>query len=481
MRISHHVAATLFFAAAAIQPTAAVRPIEIPEVAVCLAGAARSLATVPVLRGLKRLVLQNPLYSASAFAALSYDTTSPQLLEYNATFTRWLSSPEVVKRALTHLKPELQSVIFFNTSTAISRFRSCRPSDTSLPSTDIPAMYGMQLVFSLVRRFEVKRGDEKFDFLLRVRPDHLFLQPLPQALGLNVSKWKKDRLLTFGYEADSFALMPSGPLAAVYFRSYTAASSCLFRIFDGDEKLPPSFAPSLQCAKLEPWENLARCVVASNLAYHGLPKLENAPRRPALIARVCNLNRTTNEPSWPAWPMPIGETCVTTLDALKRPRVVASYRAGSSSGGGGWMKLAVLLVFGATLFAAYTFRERLYEDFMSVYGILVILLGPYLIPAWEKAKPYVQPYYESAKETAMPYLLQAKEKLTPYYEQAMVAADPYLQQLKAYAAQAYEKGNELYTQARAAISGKTTKEPEYTIAEVAEPEDHDDDDDVLTK
>ena len=81
----------------------------------------------------------------------------------------------------------------------------------------------------------------------------------------------------------------------------------------------------------------------------------------------------------------------------------------------------------------------------------------------------------------MPYLLQAKEKLTPYYEQAMVAADPYLQQLKAYAAQAYEKGNELYTQARAAISGKTTKEPEYTIAEVAEPEDHDDDNDVLTK
>ena len=40
----------------------------------------------------------------------------------------------------------------------------------------------------------------------------------------------------------------------------------------------------------------------------------------------------------------------------------------------------------------------------------------------------------------------------------MVAADPYLQQLKAYAAQAYEKGNELYTQARAAISSKTTKE-----------------------
>ena len=273
-------------------------------------------------------------------------------------------------------------------------------------------MYGMQLVFSLVRRFEVKRGDEKFN-CLRVRPDHLFLQPLPQALGLNVSKWKKDRLLTFGYEADSFALMPSGPLAAVYFRSYTAASSCLFRIFDGDEKLPPSFAPSLQCAKLEPWENLARCVVASNLAYHGLPKLENAPRRPALIARVCNLNRTTNEPSWPAWPMPIGETCVTTLDALKRPRVVASYRAGSSSGGGGWMKLAVLLVFGATLFAAYTFRERLYEDFMSVYGILVILLGPYLIPAWE-GEAVCAALCETQRDGDA--VSTAGREATPYYE-----------------------------------------------------------------
>jgi hypothetical protein len=59
------------------------KPIELdhPDIAVCISGAARSFATVPVLRGLKRLVLQNPAYTASAFAALSYDTTSPQLLE----------------------------------------------------------------------------------------------------------------------------------------------------------------------------------------------------------------------------------------------------------------------------------------------------------------------------------------------------------------------------------------------------------------
>ena len=47
----------------------AVRAIEVPEVAVCISGAVRSFATVPVLRGLKRLVLQNPTYSAAAFAA----------------------------------------------------------------------------------------------------------------------------------------------------------------------------------------------------------------------------------------------------------------------------------------------------------------------------------------------------------------------------------------------------------------------------
>ena len=54
-------------------------PTDLPEVAVCIAGAARSFATVPILRALKRNVLQSTSYSASAFAALSYDTFSPQV------------------------------------------------------------------------------------------------------------------------------------------------------------------------------------------------------------------------------------------------------------------------------------------------------------------------------------------------------------------------------------------------------------------
>ena len=79
---------------------ASVRPIEVPELAVCISGAVRSFATVPVLRGLKRLVLQNPGYSSAAFAALSYDTISPQLLEYNASLSKQLSLPIAVRRAL---------------------------------------------------------------------------------------------------------------------------------------------------------------------------------------------------------------------------------------------------------------------------------------------------------------------------------------------------------------------------------------------
>ena len=41
-------------------------PTDLPEVAVCIAGAARSFATVPILRALKRNVLQSTSYSASA-------------------------------------------------------------------------------------------------------------------------------------------------------------------------------------------------------------------------------------------------------------------------------------------------------------------------------------------------------------------------------------------------------------------------------
>lgn len=246
-------------------PSLAVRAIEIPELAVCISGAARSFATVPVLRGFKKLVLQNPAYSASAFAALSYDTTSPQLLEYNSSLTKQLSLSVSVRRALGHLRPELKAVSFYNTSSAVERFRSCRPGDARSPSTDVPALYGMQLCFSLVRQYEAARGDEKFDFIVRVRPDHLFLASLPAAIGVNVSAWSRKRLMTFGGDAASFAIVPSGPIAAVYFRSFTAASSCLFRERGGDERLPDAFAPSMQCASLELWENFGRCVIVSNM------------------------------------------------------------------------------------------------------------------------------------------------------------------------------------------------------------------------
>jgi len=358
------------------------KPIELdhPDIAVCISGAARSFATVPVLRGLKRLVLQNPAYTASAFAALSYDATSPQLLEYNSSLARRLSLAITVRRALGHLRPELRGAVFYNTSSAVERFRSCRPADARLPSTDVPALYGMQVCFSLVRQHESARGDAKFDFVVRVRPDHIFLRPLPDAVGVNVSSWSRSRIMTYGGDVASFAIVPSGVVAAVYFRSFTAASSCLFRERDGDERLPRAFARSMQCASLEPWEDLARCVVGANLLYHGLPKAVDAPGRPALIARICNLNVTSNLPAWPAWPMPSGETCITTLDALKRPRVLATLRpatpsAPAASGIGSWEATLVFAACGILL-AGYVFRERLSEDALALIAVAGVVSAP---------------------------------------------------------------------------------------------------------
>ena len=391
---------------------ASVRPIEVPELAVCISGAVRSFATVPVLRGLKRLVLQNPGYSSAAFAALSYDTISPQLLEYNASLSKQLSLPIAVRRALSHLRPELQAVTFYNTTSAVERFRSCRPKDSGSPSTDVPALYGMQLCFSLVRQHETARGDERFDFILRVRPDHLFLQPLPAAIGVNVSSWPRTKLLTHGGDAASFAIVPSGPLAAVYFRSFTAASSCLFRERGGDERLPDAFAPSMQCANLDLWENFARCVVVSNLLYHGLPKLLDAPQRPALIARICNLNSTTREPAWPIWPMPPGETCITNLDSLKRPRVMATLRPASrkaaAADSSSW-DLTLFVVVCGVLIAGYVFRERLREDALALGLLLREVSGPLLEQAREAAAPQI----EALQRLAQPMIDAVRNRISP--------------------------------------------------------------------
>lgn len=389
-------------------PSRAIKALEVPEVAVCIAGAARSLATVPVLRGLKRNVLQNPAFTASAFAALSYDTNSPQLMEYNATLAKRLSMPVSVRRALSHLRPELQAVSFYNTSAAQERFRSCQPEDAQHTTTEILALYSMQVCYSLVRQHELARstqphgvGVEVFDFVMRIRPDHLFVRPVQLALGLNVSAWPRDRLLTYSGGSPSFAIVPSGPVATVYFRTFAASTSCLFREKGGDEKLPTAFPSTLQCAKLEPWDHLGQCVIRANMLYHGLPLPKTAKRRPALIARICNANETTNRPAWPAWPMPPGETCITTSDMLKRPRVQTARAAGDGVGGAGGMagvvassiswNITILMVVCAMSFAIYSFRERLTEDFKAVQDIARFYALPYLEQLGDLVEPYASP------------------------------------------------------------------------------------------
>jgi hypothetical protein len=368
-----------------------VRPIEIPEVAVCISGAVRSFATVPVLRGLKKHVLQSAAYSAKAFAALSYDATSPQLLEYNVSLARRLALPVSVRRALSHLRPELVDYTIYNTSDAAARFRSCQPSDDKHASTEVRALYGMQLCFGLVRTHEATRGDEKFDFVLRVRPDHLFLQPLPAALRMNVSSWPRDRLVTYKGGVVSFALVPSGATAAIYFRTFTAAASCLFREADGPDRMPDAFGPDHQCAGRPSWDGLAACTVRANMRYHGLPRAVHVRRRVGLIARVCNLNATTGSPAWPAWPMPPGETCITSLDALKRPVRPAATAArvaggrgdgggarGGGGGGGGealWHATVFLVLVGLGA-SCHHFRERLIEDASTVCEVLMVVSEP---------------------------------------------------------------------------------------------------------
>lgn len=383
--------------AATLTTLLAVRPIELPEVAVCLSGAARSFATVPVLRGLKRNVLQSRHYSASAFAALSYDTASPQALEYNVSLTRRLSSPSTVRRALGHLRPELVAVAFYNSTDALERFRSCRASDRRAAGTEVLALYSAQLCFSLVRQHEAARGherggSERFDFILRVRPDQLFLRPLPEAIGLNVSAWPRDRLLTHDDNLLSFAIVPSAsPVAALYFRTFASAGSCVHRERDGPERMPETYPAALQCARLQPYEGLARCVVLANLRYHALPPPATAPGRPALLARVCNLNHTTRQPAWPAWPMPKGETCITALDALRRPRRGAADAEGSggaqapnADGGNGLWHLTVLVAVGGVAFAMYSNRERLMEDGQALMELASVALGPTLEEYKEK-------------------------------------------------------------------------------------------------
>ena len=145
------------------------RPTELPEVAFCLAGASRSLPSLPVLRGFRKNVLTSAHYESSVFAALSLDTTSPQPLEYNTTLMRQVASTAAVERALEHLYPQLRAVTFYNTSTAKTQFgaRRCgapgaegsaeEPRDAM--GTQVPMLYAVQLCYSLVRAHELTRGE----------------------------------------------------------------------------------------------------------------------------------------------------------------------------------------------------------------------------------------------------------------------------------------------------------------------------------
>ena len=287
-------------------------------------------------------------------------------MEYNVTLMRFLSMRQVVRRALLHLQPELKAVTYYNSSDARHLFQPCHPEDAEQMPTYVASLYSMQLCHALVRQHEVGRGDERFDFIIRVRPDHLFVHPLATALRVNVTSWPLDRVLApSGVNAMSFAIVPSGPVAALYFRTFTHATSCLFRNRvagtnkgTNAEHLPQDFKEHLQCSSKPTQDGLyAACVFLANLHYHALPPPVECAR-PALIARVCNVNESSRAP------LPRGETCVTRLDMLKRPQFLVRQflrngAPGTPAEGSNFTLVAVVL---GSLGAVIAFRRRLYND-----------------------------------------------------------------------------------------------------------------------
>lgn len=207
------------------------RPVETPEVAFCLAGAARSLPTVPVLRGLKRNVLSSDSYSSVAFAALDLGVSFNQALEYNTSLIRRLSDRRLVSRALEHLRPELVDWTFYNHSDAIEALgrRRCKSpgvdgSAGEASMTWVYSLYAMQLCHSLVRIHELGRGDARFDFVVRLRPDHVFVRPLALGLNLSVAFWPDNAVIHD--PLIELAIAPGGTPAAVFFSAFEAAASC---------------------------------------------------------------------------------------------------------------------------------------------------------------------------------------------------------------------------------------------------------------
>lgn len=301
--------------------------VEEVKVAFCLAGASRSLPTVPVLRGIKKNVLQSRSYSSWAFAALSLSPAVPGVHDYNMTLANKLANVQYVQRAMLHLAPALKSWTVFNQSEVLGHYgrRSCLQGGGLEPSARTPVatqwlttLYAMQRSYSLVRSYELGRTDGfQFDYVVRLRPDQLITQPFASALNVSVDAWPDEGVLK-PRGVDGVAVMAQGPAAAAYFRSFAAATSC--SVLSPQSTSPPLFPESLQCWRPEVQSRLGLgpCVISANLMLHGVRKVTHAAN-PGPLAWMCNYDAASGGPTTPT-PLPANATCVTYKEVLKRPR-----------------------------------------------------------------------------------------------------------------------------------------------------------------
>jgi hypothetical protein len=317
-------------------------PVEELKVAFCLTGASRSLPTVPLLRGFKKNVLQSRRYVAAAFAALSLSPSVPGVHDSNLTLADKLSNVLYVRRAMQRLQPELKSWVTINSSEVIAQYgqRSCpsggglQPTSRTTPTTTmwLTSLYAMQRCYSLVRGYELGRLDNfAFDYVVRLRPDQLYHKPFPLAINVSVADWPDDRVLKSAGQ-EGFALMPQGPVAAVYFRTFASAGSCTL-IAPSTPSLGQAvgllgvpvrtnselFGPTQQCWRPELEAQLGPCLVGATLRLHHIP-VNTAAANPGPLAWMCNYDPETAMPAWPFSPMPPSVSCVTYKDVLKRPR-----------------------------------------------------------------------------------------------------------------------------------------------------------------
>ena len=304
-----------------------------PSIAVCLAGAARSFASVPVVRGLKKNVL-SPLngYNARLFAALTLEMTpldgsGSSTSHYNTSLAAVLTMQSSVDRALEKLKPELAASAMYSASDALTRFPTCSnvASDPRAYGTQVPMLYGLSLCHALIRQDELKRGT-KFEFVIRLRPDHLVTVPLPTALNLSTPNWPSDRIIAppptkaggSVPAASDFAVLPAR-LAPIYLNTFYSAGTCLYREKGTVHLFFSAFPHRLQCAERAAADHaLSDCVIAAAWHHHSVPPALSAPH-PARIARICNRDHPSNE------------TCVTDADTLKHSLLAAEAAAAESS------------------------------------------------------------------------------------------------------------------------------------------------------